>query len=302
MDIEVRHPAMHEIADIEAPLVQIARGTTFAEGPVWDHRNGRLYFTDIIEDTIWQWTPGIGMETVIHPSGHADGMTIDHQGRLVVAGWASRSVWRREHDGSLLPLVTHYQGTKINTPNDIVLHSSGAIYWTDGDGAFYIPGMESEDLQRYLDFNAVFRLSPDGLTLTPVITDFVFPNGLVFSPDEKRLYVNDTRQSLVKVFDVDRNGDVSNGRTFYELQGLEVGHADGMKVDQRGNLYCTGPAGIHVIAPDGILLGRLKIPAECTNMAWGDEDWKTLFITTHHAIYRVRLKIPGIPVGGNNAG
>ena len=302
MDIEVRHAAMHEIADIEAPLVQIVHGTTFAEGPVWDHRNGRLYFTDIIEDTIWQWTPGIGMETVIHPSGHADGMTIDHQGRLVVAGWASRSVWRREHDGSLLPLVTHYHGTKINTPNDIVVHSSGAIYWTDGDGAFYIPGMESEDLQRYLDFNAVFRLSPDGLHLTPVITDFVFPNGLVFSPDEKRLYVNDTRQSLVRVFDVDRNGDVSNGRTFYELQGLEVGHADGMKVDQRGNLYCTGPAGIHVISPDGNLLGRLKIPAECTNMAWGDEDWKTLFITTHHAIYRVRLKIPGIPVGGNNAG
>lgn len=300
MDVEFRHPRMRDIADVTAPLVQIARGTTFAEGPVWDRRNRRLYFTDIIEDRIWQWTPGIGMEQVIHPSGHADGMTIDHDGRLVVAGWASRSVWRREADGSIVPLATHYQGTKINTPNDIVVHSSGAIYWTDGDGAFYIPGMESDDLQRYLDFNAVFRLSPDG-ELTPVITDFVFPNGLTFSPDETRLYVNDTRQSLVRVFDVSADGSIGNGRTFYELQGEEVGHADGMKVDIAGNLYCTGPAGVHVIAPDGTLLGRLKIPAECTNLAFGDDDWRSLYITTHHAIYRARMLIPGIPVGGTDA-
>jgi gluconolactonase len=298
MDIEVLHPAMREIADPQVPLVQIAHGTTFAEGPVWDRRNGCLYFTDIVEDTIWRWTPGIGKEMAVHPSGHADGMTIDHEGRLLVAGWASRSVWRREADGSLLPLVTHYQGTKINTPNDIVMHSSGAIYWTDGDGAFYIPGMESHDLQRYLDFNAVFRLSPDGRDLTPIITDFTFPNGLVFSPDEKLLYVNDTRQSLVRIFDVNADGSVSNGRIFYELQGAEIGHADGMKVDRKGNLYCTGPAGIHVISPEGTLLGRIKVPAECTNMAWGDEDWNSLYITTHHVIFRARLNIPGIPVGG----
>jgi gluconolactonase len=301
MDVEFLQPGMRDIVDPAEPLVTVAQGTTFAEGPVWDRRHKRLYFVDIIEDTIWQWTPGVGKEIAAKPSGKADGMTIDHDGRLVVAGWASRTVWRREHDGSLTTLASHYRGRKINTPNDIVMHSDGSIYWTDGDGALFIPGMDAADLQRYQDHNNVFRLSPDGSTLTAVIEDFVFPNGIAFSPDEKRLYVNDTRQAQVRVFDVFGDGSVGNGRVFYNLFGQEVGHADGMKVDQAGNVYCTGPIGIHVIAPDGTLLGRLQIPAECTNLAWGDADWRSLYITTHHVVYRARMQIPGVPVGGRPA-
>lgn len=297
MDVEFLTPAMHHVADAAEELVQIAQGTTFAEGPVWDRRRNCLYFTDIIEDTIWQWTPGIGKEVLVHPTGHADGMTIDREGRLLVAGWGSRTVWRREADGTHVTLASRFNGQKINTPNDIVVHSSGDIYWTDGDGALFIPGMAGSDIQRYQDHCNVFRIGEDGSSIVPVIEDFVFPNGITFSPDERRLYVNDTRVAQVRVFDVHADGTVDNGRVFYELSGNEIGHADGMKVDQSGNLYCTGPAGIHVLNPEGTLIGRLRIPAECTNMAWGDEDWRSLYITTHHVIYRVRLQIPGVPVG-----
>ncbi len=202
MDVEFRHPKMREIADVSAPLVQIARGTTFAEGPVWDRRNRRSISptssrTGSGSDA--RDRDGRGDPSLL---ANADGMTIDHEGRLVVAGWPSRSVWRREADGSIVPLRRHaLSGHQDQHPQRHrgAFSGSGAIYWTDGDGAFSAsPGMESDDLQRYLDFNAVFRLSPMA-NLRPVITDFVFPNGLTFSPDETRLYVNDTRQSLVRV-------------------------------------------------------------------------------------------------------
>jgi gluconolactonase len=158
-----------------------------------------------------------------------------------------------------------------------------------------IPGMEGEDLQRYLDWQGVFRLTPDG-ELKPMATDFSGPNGLAFSPDEKRLYVNDTAKAHIRAFDFDPDGNFIDRGVFYKLVGDEPGHADGMKVDTAGNLYCTGSAGVHVIAPDGTLLGRIHIPLETTNMAWGDEDWRSLYVTTHETIYRTRLKIPGIPV------
>ena len=214
----------------------------------------------------------------------------------MVAGWASRSVWRMDHDGSIVTVASHYQGKKINTPNDIVVKSDGSIYWTDPPMAMYIPGMAGDDLQRYLDFIGVFRLSPDGKTLTPVADDFENPNGLCFSPDESLLYINDTARRHIRVFDVKPDGTLSNGRLFYEARGDEPGNPDGMKVDVEGNVYCTGPAGIHVIDPKGNLLGRIKIPTHTTNMNWGDSDWRTLFITSRSCVYRVRLGIPGVPV------
>lgn len=223
-------------------------------------------------------------------------MTYDRQGRLVVAGWASRTVWRMEHDGSIVTRASHYQGKKINTPNDIVVKSNGAIFWTDPPMAMYIPGMAGDDVQRYLDFIGVFRLSPDGSTLTPVADDFVNPNGLAFSPDESLLYINDTSRRHIRVFEVQPDGTLHNGRLFYEARGDEPGNPDGMKVDAEGNVYYTGPAGIRVIDPRRNLLGRMKLPGYVTNMAWGDADWQSLYITTRDSVYRVKLHVAGVPV------
>jgi gluconolactonase len=296
MDTDMTAPGFERIVPKHAPLDRIAYGLQFGEGPVWNARQGSLLWVDIVGDTIWKWIPGKGTEILLRPSGKANGMTYDRQGRLVVAGWASRTVWRMEHDGSIVTLASHYQGQKINTPNDIVVQSDGATYWTDPPMAMYIPGMAGDDVQRYLDFIGVFHLSPDGATLTPVADDFINPNGLAFSPDESLLYINDTSRRHIRVFEVQADGTLRNGRVFYEARGEEPGNPDGMKVDTEGHVYCTGPAGIHVIDPRGNLLGRMKIPGHVTNMAWGDADWRSLYITTRDSVYRVRLQVPGVPV------
>ncbi|TMB72544.1 MAG: SMP-30/gluconolactonase/LRE family protein, partial [Deltaproteobacteria bacterium] len=175
MDTDKEAPGFSRIVPKEATLDRIACQLQFGEGPVWNARLGYLQWVDIVGDTIWKWVPGQGASVFLSPSGKANGMTYDKQGRLVVAGWASRSVWRMAHDGSIVTIASHYQGKKINTPNDIVVKSDGSIYWTDPPMAMYIPGMAGDDLQRYLDFIGVFRLSPDGKTLTPVADDFENP-------------------------------------------------------------------------------------------------------------------------------
>jgi gluconolactonase len=200
-----------------------------------------------------------------------------------------------EKDGSLATIASRYQGKKFNSPNDIVVRSDGSVYWTDSAGGLVIPGMVGEDLQRQLDIQAVFRLTPQGeVKLT--VEDTVYPNGLCFSPDESILYVNDTRLGLIRAFDVNADGSVRNGRVFHTLTGTEAGVADGMKCDQEGNVYCTGPGGIHVMDAAGKLLGRLRVAGHCTNFAWGDDDWRSLYYTTYHGVHRTRLNIPGVPV------
>ena len=296
MDIDVHDAAMREIFEPNPSLTRIVSGLEFGEGPVWDKRQKCLYFVDNIGSKLCKWTPGIGLETIVSPTGHANGATMDRQGRVVVAGWSSRTVWRLERDGSQQTLASHFEGQKLNTPNDVVIRSDGSTYFTDSDGGLFIPAMDGEDLQRYLEFSGVHRISADGKDIQLVVRDLSFPNGLAFSPDESLLYVSDTWQKDIWVYDVQRDGSVRNGRQFHKLFGKEPGHADGLKVDRRGNVYSTGPLGIHVISPQGKLLGRLKIPEECTNMAWGDDDWQTFFITTFHGVYRTRALIPGIEV------
>ena len=296
MDIDRVAPELSRIAGTDPPLDQISHGTYFGEGPVWDRRKKRFLWVDIIGDTIYEWTPGVGRSVLVHPSSHANGMTFDLEGRLVIAGWSQRNIWRIEHDGSFTTIASHWQGKKFNSPNDIVVRSDGSVYWTDSAGGLVIPGMVGEDMQRHLDIQAVFRLTPQGkVELT--VEDTVYPNGLCFSPDEKILYVNDTRMAHIRAFDVAPDGSVSNGRLFHKLTGSEPGVADGMKCDREGNVYCTGPGGVHVLDPNGKLLGRLFIPGgHTTNIAWGDDDWCSLYMTTYHAVFRTRLNIPGVPV------
>jgi gluconolactonase len=295
VDIDMKTPGIDEIAGDDPALDVIAHGIVFCEGPVWDRRKGRLLFTEIIGDAIWEHTPGVGVKRIIHPSSHANGMTFDRAGRLLVAGWSKRTIWRVEADGAMVDIASRYDGKKFNSPNDIVVRSDGSIYWTDPPGGLVIPGMPGEDLQRYIDVQGVYCLTPQG-EVQLAIADCHYPNGLAFSTDEKILYVNETRLGIIRAFEVSADGSCGPGRLFHTLAGTEPGVADGMKVDVKDNVYCTGPGGIHIIDKAGRLLGRLRLPGHCTNLAWGGDDWRTLYITKFHDVVRTRLNIPGVSV------
>lgn len=295
--VDMVTPDFERIVSPEATAERLTIGEIYSEGPVWNAREGCLLWSNIFKNTILKWTPGKGLSTFMAPADGALGLTYDRQGRLVAAGYGTRTVWRLEHDGTRTVLATHYQGKKIHTPNDIVVRSDGSIYWTESTGGLYHPGMFWEDdVQRYLDFKAVFMLSPDGSKITPVL-EMSGPNGLALSPDESRLYVADTGRRHIEVFDVRPDGTVKNGRIFYKDTLPEPKNPDGMKVDVEGNVYCTGSGGVHVIDPDGNLLGRIRLVS--SNIAWGDEDWRSLYFCARVEtgdIYRVRLNIPGVPV------
>ncbi len=293
---EANSPRFHDIVPKNAVLERVSHGHIFTEGPVWSARESALYWTDIIGNTIWKWNPGVGKNIVLRPSGKANGLTFDKEGRLLVAGWSNRTVWRMALDGSITPLATHYRGKKLGTPNDIVVKSDGAIYFTDPPGGMGIVEMEGEDLQQYLEYSGVYRLNAETGELTLLTDEVPGCNGLVFSPDESLLYINDTGGRYIEVYDVQADGNLKNSRRFVDVVGDEPGNPDGMKVDREGHVYCTGPAGIHVFDSSGSYLGRLKVPEACSNMAWGDADWKTLYITARTSVYRMRLMIQGISV------
>jgi len=295
MQYDQTAPGFKRIIAPGGELEIIANDVRFGEGPVWNQRTGELFYVSIVGDAIWKYKPGVGRSIVMQPSYKADGMTFDREGRLVVAGWARRNVWRIEHDGSIKTLCAEFEGQKLNTPNDIVCKADGTIYFTDPSGALYNVEMHGEDLQRYMDYHGVFRIGTDGVT-TLAVKDFTYPNGLAFSPDEKILYINDTREYLIKAYDVNADGSLKNGRVFAKVTGSEPGVADGMKCDIEGNVYCTGPGGVHAWNAAGIHLGRIRIPGHCTNFAFGDDDWRGMYFTTYDSVFKLRLGIPGCPV------
>jgi gluconolactonase len=295
MEVDMTVQGFDRIVPKESSLRLIADSVRFGEGPVWNKRTQELFWVNIVGDSIWKWKEGVGKTQVMNPSYKADGMTFDQEGRLVVAGWSWRRVWRLEHDGSITTLCSEFDGKTLNSPNDIVVKSDGSIYFTDPTGGLYNVEMHGNDIQRYIDYNGVYRISPDGNT-TLVTKDFTYPNGLAFNADESLLYINDSRDDLINVFDVNVDGSIKNGRLFYKLIGREPGVADGMKVDIEGNVYCTGPAGIHVISPKGDLLGRINIPGHSTNLCFGDHDWKGLYVTTYDSVFKVRIGVAGIAV------
>jgi gluconolactonase len=283
----------------ERPVLEtISTGHLFTEGPVWDSVRKALHWTDIVGDTIWSWKPGVGRSVFVAPSGKANGMTIDHVGRLVVAGWSSRSVWTMDLDGSRRAIATHHAGVKLGTPNDIVVRSDGSIYWTDGTSGTRAVGFEAMrgDLQLYRAESVLFRLSPGDDEPTLLTDEVPGCNGLAFSPDETLLYVNDSPAHHIKVFDVEGDGGLSNGRVFIEGTGGAV------KVDCAGNVYSTGRGGVHVIDPAGRRLGRILLPDHCSNLAWGGAEWRDLYVTGGGSLYRISLLAQGIPVGVDAAG
>ena len=245
------------------------------------------------------WSPNNGLTLVKEQTNNANGLTRDPLGRLVICEGGARRVIRIESDNSITVLASQYHGLPLNRPNDVLVKSDGSIYFTD-------PGGPAPDTN--LDFSGVYRISPGLETINLLVRDYVLPNGLAFSPDEKTLYVNDSQGLLVNedmfksvgyidAFDVRSNGMLANRRRFCDLRGEQSGIPDGIKVDTEGNVYCTGPGGIWVMDPAGTHLGTILTEVEhTTNIAWGGSDWKTMFITTPTTLARIKLKIPGLPV------
>ena len=293
MSLDVRSPKLLDLIDADAELEQLGTGCEFTEGPVW-HADGKfLLFSDIPANQMKKWTAEEGITNFRVPSGKSNGLTYDKQGRLVTCEHANRRVSRTEADGTVVTIASHYEGKRLNSPNDVVVKSDGSIYFSDppyGLTADY--GVEGE---QDLDFQGVYRLSPDGQTLTLLIDDFDRPNGLCFSPDESILYIDDTERMHIRAFDVQPDGTIANGRIFAEEDG-DDGVPDGMKIDAHGNIYLTGPGGIWIFDASGEHLGVLQTPERAANLGWGGDDWSTLFITASTSLYSIECKVAGIPV------
>ena len=265
---------------------KIAGGFKFTEGPVW-HPEGFLLFSDLPANTIYQWQPNQKTEIFRQPSGKANGNALDNSGRLVTAEHENRRLSLTEKDGQITTLVSNYRGKKLNSPNDLVVKSDGSIYFTD-------PPFGIKPEQEELGFYGVYRLAPDR-TLTLLVDDFVRPNGIALSPDETKLYVNDSQEGQIRVFEVKADGTLDNGKLFAQLEPpSKAGTADGMEVDIKGNVYSTGAGGIWIFSPNGKLLGIIETPEPPANLAWGDEDYQTLYITAKSSLYRIRLQVSGV--------
>jgi gluconolactonase len=297
MAVQVKAPAFLELVDEDAELEQLGTGFTFTEGPIWNPA-GYLLFSDMPGDTRRRWDPDAGVTEVASPSNKGNGMTIDNDGRLVVCEHVTSSVVRMDPDGKgggREVLATHYEGKELNSPNDVVVKSDGAIYFTDPTYG-RMPGFGIERDQD-LDFQGVYRIPPGGGDTELLVGDFSQPNGLCFSTDESLLYINDTDRAHIRVFDVQADGTIANGRVLAENIGsgkLEVGDlVDGMKLDEKGNVWVTGPGGVCVFDPDGEQIGTVEVPENVGNLNWGGPDWNWLFIPATTSVYRITCKVSG---------
>ncbi len=276
------------IIDSSAKLEKISDGFKFTEGPVWDP-SGFLLFSDIPADTLYKWTTSGKISVFRRPAGNPNGNTLDREGRLITAQH-NRKLTRTEKNGKITVLAERYGDKRLNSPNDIAVRSDGSIYFTD-------PPYGIKQEEEELGFYGIYRWQPSG-NLTLLNKEMVRPNGIAFSPDEKRLYVSDSEKLHIRVFDVKADGTLTNGKVFAELPGpKDKGVPDGMKVDVKGNVYCSGSGGVWIFSPNGELLDKITVPKSVTNLAWGDEDYKTLFITAGESVYKIRLNIAGIVPG-----
>lgn len=291
--VEIRDPRFASVVGESVAFEQLATGFLFTEGPLWHRRERYLLFSDMPGDHLRRWREGEGVTTFRHPCFKSNGLAWDREGRLVVCEHASSRVTRTEADGSSTTLASHYEGKELNSPNDVVVKSDGGVYFTDPTyGRMEYYGVPREP---QLGFRGVYRIEPDGGRLTLLADDFAQPNGLCFSRDEKLLFVNDTERQHIRVFEVAADGTLRNGRVWAQTTGEGAGAPDGMKLDSAGNLYCCGPGGIHVFAPDATCLGVIRTPEYTANFCWGDDGFRSLFIAASTSIYRIRVAVPGTP-------
>lgn len=278
--------SIRAIINSNTKLEKLSSGLKFTEGPIWNP-SGFLLFSDIPADTIYKWTNNGKLSVFRRPAGNPNGNTLDRKGRLITAQH-NRQLTRTETNGKITILAERYQGKRLNSPNDVVVKSDDSIYFTD-------PPYGIQKEQEELGFYGIYRWKPDK-NLTLLNKEMVRPNGIAFSPDEKKLYVSDSEKLHIRIFDVMPDGTLTNSKVFAELPG-DKGVPDGMKVDIKGNVYSSGSGGVWIFSPIGQLLNKITVPETVTNLAWGDKDYKTLYITAGSSIYRIRLNIAGIQPG-----
>ncbi len=316
--IERLDPAINEIVPLDAKIEQMASGFKWTEGPIWT-RDGYLLFAEIPSNTIRKLGTDGQVSIFMQPSGYSgtepyhgpepgsNGMTLDHKGRLTVAGHAGRNIWRLESldpHGTKTVLADSYQGKRLNSPNDLVYRSDGSLYFTDPP--YGLRTQNEKDPAIELQMNGVYRIpaaesqkagaEPNRAQLQLLIRDLPRPNGIAFSPDEKYLYVDNTAPKKIWMrYPVNKDGSLGAGEVFFDATSdTRLGSPDGMKVDQKGNLYSTGPGGIWIFSPAGKHLGTIDLPGSTANMNWGGADGKTLYITESGNILRIRLNIQGV--------
>ncbi len=298
-------PGFDALVPSDAQIEKLADGYMFTEGPVWVRRGEPepyLLFSDIPANAIRKWSPTEGPSDFMNPVYDGDpgertqvgsnGLLIDSEGRLILCEHGNRRVSRIEADGSITVLADRYDGKRLNSPNDAVYHSNGWLYFTDPP---YGLAQQDDDPTKELDFNGIFRLSPDGV-VELLVRDQTRPNGIALSPDESTLYVanSDGNDKVWYAYDVLEDGTLGPGRVFYDANAVEApGAADGMTIDRNGNLFATGPGGIWVIGPDGTHLGSIQPDEVPANAGWGD-DGNTLYMTGRTGLYRIRLTTGGL--------
>ena len=278
-----------EMSDLIPPQEPqaLASGFQGGEGPVW-HPDGYLLFTDIPASTIYRWAPGSAAEPFISPSRRANGLSFDRHGRLVACEHIGRQVSRMGADGQMATVVDRYQGKRLNSPNDLVVHSSGSIYFTDP------PYGVLPDFGE-LGFPGVYRIDQDG-GIVLLVSDFFRPNGLAFSPDESILYIDDSVRRHIRAFDVQPDGSLTNDRVFVDMDVEAPGPPDGMKVDVEGNVYCTAGGGLWVMDAGGRHLGTYSLPENPRNVAFGGPDYKNIYLTAAATLFSIRGNVPGVRV------
>jgi gluconolactonase len=293
---------LFDLIDSNYDVERIVGGHVFTEGPVWHARERHLTFSDVRESVLYRWTES-GGETILRtPSDHANGNTYDHEGRLVTC--AGRSVTRTESDGTIEVIAEHFGAARLNKPNDVICAPNGDIIFTDPP--FGMRDEKGEPLEREYPFSGVFRISATDGSLVPLVDSIAWPNGLAMTDDGRTLYVNDSFQRVVYAIPIGEDGSAGSPLLFASLAS-DAGRVlpDGMKLDSLGNLYvaANNPDGVWVFGPDRSLLGMIGLPSERnthgtteggpSNLAWGDEDWRTMFVTTGGSVYRLHMRVPG---------
>ncbi len=294
--IDVKSDTIHELVEEGSAVDRLATGFVFTEGPLWHPGEQVLYFSDMPGDVRRKATLDGVVTEVRRPALKCNGLTLDADHNMLVCEHVSSSLVRENTDGTRETLAFHWQGAYLNSPNDVIVRSDGTIYFTDPwYGRF--PGFGIERA-RELGWQGVFRIPPGGgqaeLALAVPEDEFDMPNGLAFSPDESLLYVNDSPRAHIKVWDANPDGTLVNGRMFFEgIGSAAAGEAvvDGMKCDERGNVWVTGPDGVWVLSAAGEHLGTILVPENAANHAWGGPDWHTLFITSTSSVYTIRTLV-----------
>ena len=298
-------PHFDKLVPVNVNVERIVSGRQWVEGPVWNRKEGYLLFSDIPANSVIKWQEGKGTSVFLKPSGYtgkapfdgaepgSNGLAFDPTGRLVLAEHGDRRIGRLESNGKKITLVDRFQGKRINSPNDLVFRSNGDLYFTDPP--FGLP-KSFDDPRKETPFQGVYKYSQGG-KLALLTQDIKAPNGIAFSPDEKKLYISnaDPANAVWMAFDVKVDGTIENGRVLFNATAwtkTKPGVPDGMKVDSEGNIFGAGPGGIHVISSLGKHLGSIETGVPTGNLAWG-EDGSTLFITSNTNVFRLKLTTRG---------